>query len=66
MIGEIFPGLDLGPAALRSLLVELGKKRETIREFMLEDLVTADTYLLVDGHRLIRIPVKITEATSSR
>lgn len=53
MIGEIFPGLDLGPAALRSLLVELGKKRETIREFMLEDLVTADTYLLVDGHRLI-------------
>ena len=53
MAGEIFPGLDLSPVAIRNLLVELGKKRATIREFMMEDLIQDGTYLLVDGHRLI-------------
>ena len=53
MIGEVYPGLDLGPAALRRLLVELGKSRETIRQFMLKDVLLVGSYLLVDGHRLI-------------
>ena len=53
ILGEIFPSLDLGPASLRNLIVELGKRRDSIRNFMLKDVLHVGSYLLVDGHRLI-------------
>jgi len=53
ILSEIFPYIDLCPAAIRSLLVEIGKRRSAIRNFMKEDIDREGTYLLIDGHRLI-------------
>lgn len=53
ILSEIFPYIDLCPAAVRRTLIELGKRRSTIREFMKEDISKDGVYLLVDGHRLI-------------
>ena len=53
IICKVFPFLDFNPISVSKNVGELGKKREVIREFMLEDLKNDDRYLLVDGHRLI-------------
>ena len=53
ILSQIFPYIDLCPAAVRMSLIEIGKRRSAIRDFMREDISKEGVYLLVDGHRLI-------------
>ena len=53
ILSEIFPYIDLSPAGIRAILLEIGRRRSAIREFMKEDLEKKDIYMLIDGHRLI-------------
>lgn len=53
ILSEIFPYIDLSHPGIRAILLEIGRRRSAIHEFMKEDLSKENTYLLVDGHRLI-------------
>lgn len=53
ILSAIYPYLYFNPKSVNKCIKELGKRRSAIREFMKEDLNRKDTYLLIDGHRLI-------------
>ena len=53
ILSYIYPNLIFAPYKITSFLKEIGKKRNTIKEFMLNNMGDADRFILFDGHRII-------------
>lgn len=52
-LSHMFPGLRFDARHNAINLEELGKKRDTISEFMKSELQNGSKYIIIDGHRLI-------------
>lgn len=53
ILSYIYPNLIFAPYKITLFLKEIGKKRNTIKEFMLNNMGDVDRFILFDGHRII-------------
>ena len=53
ILSYLYPGEALSAASITDFLDQLGRKRNAIREFMLEDLPENERFVLFDGHRML-------------
>lgn len=52
-LSYLIPDLSLNPTSIRSLLEELGGRREKIVSYMREDIKKCGHFILFDGHRIL-------------
>ena len=48
ILSEIFPYIDLSPAGIRSILLEIGRRHTKIQEFLQQNFTKNKTYLLLN------------------
>ena len=47
ILSEIYPYVNLSHASMERTLIEIGKRKSAVRDFMKEDLLKEDIYLLI-------------------
>ncbi len=53
ILSYVYPNLNFAPNKISSVLKEIGRKRNTIKEFMLSNMGDAERFILFGGHRLL-------------
>ena len=53
ILSYIYPDISLTKSSISDFLNRLGHRRESIRDFMQEDMMQGDSFILCDGHRLL-------------